>query len=113
MLCPADVHVVSVGNNTVGIVHPSKIYGALAAGRPVLVLGPQNSPAAQLVRTHNVGWHVEHDDVAGACDVLRVIENLPIDELATLKHGALELAKNHFSKKAGVEAFCERLLQTQ
>ncbi len=75
-LCAADIHVVSVGTNTVGIVHPSKIYGALAAGRPVLVLGPRESPAARLVRDNDVGWHVEHGDVEGMCTVLRTIGEL-------------------------------------
>ena len=112
MLSAADVHVVSVGNNTVGIVHPSKIYGALAAGRPVLVLGPRESPAAQLVLEHQLGWHVEHGDVDGTSAVLNKIENLTSDELEALNRRALELAANHFSRQAGVKAFCERLLRS-
>ncbi len=70
----ADVHVVSVGNATVGVVHPSKIYGAMALGRLILVLGPRDCPAAQLVRERGLGWQVEHGDVAGMKRVLGELE---------------------------------------
>ena len=39
-LSAADVHLVSMGSEMVGIVHPCKVYGAMAVARPVLVLGP-------------------------------------------------------------------------
>ncbi|MCA9310139.1 MAG: glycosyltransferase family 4 protein, partial [Phycisphaerales bacterium] len=35
-LSAADVHVVSIGNDVVGIVHPCKVYGAMAVARPIL-----------------------------------------------------------------------------
>src|SRR6185503_10863307 len=38
-LSAADVHVVSLGENMVGIVHPCKIYGAMTVGRPILYFG--------------------------------------------------------------------------
>jgi glycosyltransferase involved in cell wall biosynthesis len=40
-LSAADVHVVSLGQEMVGIIHPCKIYGAMAAARPILFLGPK------------------------------------------------------------------------
>jgi glycosyltransferase involved in cell wall biosynthesis len=42
-LSAADLHIVSLGNDMSGIVHPCKIYGALSIGRPVLTLGPKKS----------------------------------------------------------------------
>ena len=36
----ADVHAVTLGNEMVGIIHPCKVYGAMAVGRPVLFVGP-------------------------------------------------------------------------
>ena len=110
MLCAADVHVVAVGNNTVGIVHPSKIYGALAAGRPVLVFGPRESPVARLVTEWNLGWQVEHGAIAQACSVLKTIEQLPEEELHVLKARALQVCASQFSRKRGIEQFCNRLL---
>lgn len=109
MLSAADVHVVSVGNETVGIVHPSKIYGALAASRPVIVFGPAESPAARLVLDFGVGWHVEHGDVAQASQVLAELDHLSESDLAVLKERAQKLALAKFSREIGVHAFCDRL----
>ena len=76
-LTAADVHVVSLGENMVGIVHPSKVYGAMAVGRPILYLGPTPSHVSQLLDLHGIGWHVAHGDVDGAVRTLREIAALP------------------------------------
>lgn len=64
----ADVHVVTMGDNMVGCVHPTKVYGALAAGKPVLFIGPRSSHVGRLLTEHDVGWlfdHGEHVQLAG------------------------------------------------
>jgi hypothetical protein len=113
MLSAADVHVVSVGHGTVGIVHPSKIYGALAAGRPVLVLGPQDSPAGRLVREHIVGWQVEHGDVDSLAAILETVEHIPEEEFDDFKRRAAELATARFSRQSNVRQFCSRILDAK
>ena len=49
-LSAADVHVVSIGDGVVGIVHPCKVYGAMAVGRPHELrpggVPPRRPPAA-------------------------------------------------------------------
>jgi colanic acid biosynthesis glycosyl transferase WcaI len=64
-LSAADVHLVTVGDSVVGIVHPSKVYGALAVARPVLLLGPEECHVGELVREHDIGWRVSDGDVDG------------------------------------------------
>ncbi len=51
----ADVHLVAMDEALVGLVVPSKLYGALAAGRPVVFAGPEASEAARLIREHGCG----------------------------------------------------------
>jgi colanic acid biosynthesis glycosyl transferase WcaI len=48
VLAAADVHVVTIKRGLEGIVVPSKMYGILGAGRPLLVLAPQQTDAARL-----------------------------------------------------------------
>ncbi|MDP4610667.1 MAG: glycosyltransferase family 4 protein, partial [Opitutales bacterium] len=50
-LSAADLHIVSLGDNMSGIVHPCKIYGALSIGRPVLTLGPRESYLSDILNT--------------------------------------------------------------
>jgi glycosyltransferase involved in cell wall biosynthesis len=76
-LAAADLHVVSMGNDMVGIVHPCKIYGALAAGRPILALAPAASPIADLIKHLPCGMRVSHDDPHKAALAIRDFAHCP------------------------------------
>jgi glycosyltransferase involved in cell wall biosynthesis len=80
-LSAADVHIVTVGDAVPGIVHPSKVYGAMAVGRPILLVGPPQNHVADIMAEHDIGWHVRHGDVDGAVRVLREIASMPREEL--------------------------------
>ncbi len=71
VLAAADVHLVSMGNRMVGCVHPSKTYGVLAAGRPLVLFGPSPSPVADLLERHDCGWRFPHGEVEGFVQLLR------------------------------------------
>lgn len=57
----ADVHVISMDIRWQGVVFPSKITGALQAGRPILFLGPKDSSIGKMLENHRVGWLVFDD----------------------------------------------------
>ena len=59
---------------TVGAVVPSKIYGIMAAGRPVLYVGPQGSTPARIIERHECGWRIEPGDTAGMVRLLKRLE---------------------------------------
>ena len=48
-LSAADAHVVTLGDAVVGMVHPCKVYGAMAAARPILFVGPAPSHVSGVV----------------------------------------------------------------
>jgi len=75
-LAAADVHVVSMGNDMVGIVHPCKIYGVMAVGRPILFFGPLESHVGQLVGPNPLGWHVNHGDVRATITALTEVGSM-------------------------------------
>ncbi len=54
-LSAADIHIVSLREEWTGTVVPSKFFGALAAGRPVLFEGSPESAIAHWIREYNVG----------------------------------------------------------
>lgn len=58
----ADLHLVSLKTSMLGTCVPSKTYGALAYGRPVLFIGPKECQAAQDVLEANAGRVVENAD---------------------------------------------------
>jgi glycosyltransferase involved in cell wall biosynthesis len=50
---------------TLGSIVPSKIYGIMAAGRPLLFVGPAESTPARHIRKFCCGWHIQPGDVDG------------------------------------------------
>ena len=106
-LSAADVHVVSIANEGVGVVHPCKIYGALAVGRPVIALAPRASYAADILAAHDVGWLVEHGDVEGLVRLLEELPSLPSQRLGAMGRTAREAARTHYSRDAQLGRVCD------
>jgi glycosyltransferase involved in cell wall biosynthesis len=105
-LSAADVHLVSMGETMVGIVHPSKIYSAMAVGRPILALGPRSSHIADLVVDHQIGWHVEHGATADAVATLRHIAKAEAAELSQLGARAHAAIAKGFDPAQLIDRFC-------
>lgn len=54
-LSAADVHLLPVDPRVIGCLMPSKLYGILASGSPVLAVAPADCELAQIVRSEAVG----------------------------------------------------------
>jgi colanic acid biosynthesis glycosyl transferase WcaI len=108
-LSAADVHLVSMGNEMVGIVHPCKIYGAMAVGRPVLALGPKRSHLAEIVHEHDLGFQIEHGDVDGAEQVLRSLLAMPAEQLSAMGQRARAAVDAQYAQSALCGRFCDLL----
>ncbi len=106
-LSAADVHVVSVGPQVVGIVHPCKVYGAMALGRPVLLLGPKPCHVSDLIDQKNFGWHVQHGEVDLMCQTITQISAMNTQELTNLGDNGLDLIKNKINRTILTEKFCK------
>jgi colanic acid biosynthesis glycosyl transferase WcaI len=105
-LSAADVHLVAMGAPMVGIVHPSKIYSAMAVGRAILALGPRGSHIADLVHEHRIGWHVEHGAVGAAVAALQAIASVETSFLAQLGERARRAIAQHYDQAQLIARFC-------
>ena len=108
-LAAADLHVVSLGDNLVGIVHPCKVYGAMAASRPILFFGPDPSHVSDLIHQYSIGWRVRHGDVTGAVTQLRAAAATPPDELARMGTAAGAAISTTLSRSSLSGRFCDVL----
>ena len=77
----ADVHLLTLRHEMAGIVAPSKIYGIMGVGRPVIMVGPMNSEPAHTIKKEKVGQVIEP---AVQCDVVdmraaRELEEVIVD----------------------------------
>ena len=108
-LSAADLHVVSVGDDMVGIVHPCKIYGALAVGRPILLFGPDPCHAGDILAEAAIGWHVRHGDVDAAERAIKAALALDPEDRQALGDRAAGLAASRFSSRVLKQEFCDLL----
>jgi colanic acid biosynthesis glycosyl transferase WcaI len=81
-LSAADVHVITLDDEYVGVVHPCKFYSALSLGKPILYLGRADSPFGRLVTEERLGWQVNHGDVGAAEKALASIASIGAAEMA-------------------------------
>lgn len=106
-LSAADVHLVAMDERLVGVAHPCKIYGAMAAGRPVLFLGPERSHIGDILREYPIGWRISHGDVQGAVEMIRSVKNLDREELAKMGQTARQAVDRMYTKQRLCGAVCD------
>ena len=124
-LSAADLHIVSLGNDMSGIVHPCKIYGALSIGRPVLTLGPKESYLNDILKKEDrsqksevsqetdraIGYAIQHGDVDAAVAALKAAAGQTQEERAAIGQRAEEVARERFSREQLVAQFLDTVLR--
>lgn len=83
-LSAADLHVVVMGNEFVGIVHPCKLYNILTIGSPFLYIGPQESHITEIAAQSGGGYRTysaRNGDVDGVeAGILEATKVVPDSE---------------------------------
>jgi glycosyltransferase involved in cell wall biosynthesis len=69
----ADVHLISMRREVPGLVVPGKLYGAMAAGRPTLFVGPEHCETADTIREADCGLTVRLGDVDGLVEAIALL----------------------------------------
>ena len=92
-LAAADIHMVSLRTDWNGIVVPSKFFGSLAVGRPILFSGSDCNSLATYCQTYKIGY-ILSDETPDLLHGLLSNELL----LQQLKENALDVYQKHFSK---------------
>ena len=106
-LSAADVHLVSVGEEIVGICHPCKVYGSMAVSRPILLLGPNPCHVSDILSEQQVGWSVEYGDVGRAEEIIREMHACDPGILQEMGRKAREIVDQQFSKERLCGLFCD------
>ena len=107
-LSATDVHVVSLRSTYTGVAVPSKFFGALAIGRPVLFEGPEESSIAQWIKEYQVGWVLTTDNLEKVeAELGRFSENVSA-KVKMFQH-CHDIYQAHFSKKSVLDAWDKEL----
>jgi colanic acid biosynthesis glycosyl transferase WcaI len=111
-LTAADVHIVSLGEGMVGIIHPCKIYGAMSAAKPILFLGPRPSHISDLLDKHQIGFQVSHGDTQAAIKTISRFREMSPDELSSMGLTAQAVLQRSLSQPLLCGRFCDAVEET-
>ncbi|KKM78185.1 hypothetical protein LCGC14_1362470, partial [marine sediment metagenome] len=95
-LISADIHLLSLRPEWEGIVVPSKFFGSLAVGRPVLYTGPEGSAIYKWIQEFNIGMVLNQDNMEDVVSELLNIAKQP-DKMRVWQENAFQAYK-YFSK---------------
>jgi len=97
-LAAADIHLVSLRPDWTGLVVPSKFFGSLAAGRPVLFAGSRQTSIARSIQDHQVGWVLDQHSQAAIAAELQSLAAAP-HRLVDLQRHCHRVYQQHFSRQ--------------
>jgi UDP-GlcNAc:undecaprenyl-phosphate GlcNAc-1-phosphate transferase len=104
-LAQGHIGLVTQRPESLGSVVPSKTYGIMAAGRPILFIGPSQATPARIIEEYRCGWHIEPGDVEGLVELLETLAQRPdlIHYAGALGRQAFE---QHYDRPIAVARFC-------
>jgi len=76
-LCAGDVHLVTLRPGCENLVYPSKLYGILTVGRPVVYVGPGRCGLADEIRTSGAGVVIDPGSPQALASSLRELKDNP------------------------------------
>lgn len=78
VLAAADAHVITVKRGLEGVVVPSKMYGILAAGKPIIAVAPKETDAVSLGVSRGFAVAADPDRPAEVVSAMRALASDPI-----------------------------------
>jgi len=104
-----DLHLIVLREDCTGLGVPSKTYGILAAGRPILYQGSREGEIARLILEEGVGTVVPLGDVQGLQQgILKYLEQPELGRAQGQK--AYELSRGRYSRQRALEQYAAVLL---
>lgn len=105
-LAAGDAHLVTLAEGLAGLSVPSKTYGILAAGRPILFVGDPLSDVARLVAEHDCGAVVRAGDGARLAAIIREWAS-DRERVGRLGEASRRLFERRFRRRHAVSAYVE------
>jgi colanic acid biosynthesis glycosyl transferase WcaI len=77
VMAGADGALITLDDRSLGVMSPSKLHANLAAGLPVLYVGPAGSNVDEAIEQHRCGTSLRHGDVAALVAAVRSLRADP------------------------------------
>ncbi|EJR48919.1 hypothetical protein IIM_04096 [Bacillus cereus VD107] len=107
----ADVHLVVNQKGIKGVSVPSKIYGVMAAGKPILGVLEQESEAQMLIERSNSGIVVEPQDYEGIIRAIEQFYQMENNKVQELGMNGREYLDKNLKRKISISKYRNLLKQ--
>ena len=94
VLAAADAHIITVKRGLEGVVVPSKMYGILAAGKPILAVAPKETDAVSLGVQRGFAVAADPDRPADVVNAVRALASDP-NKLKAMSEAARAAAPDY------------------
>jgi colanic acid biosynthesis glycosyl transferase WcaI len=103
-LSSGDIHILSLRPNWDGVVVPSKFFGSLAAGRPVVFEGSSDSSIRMWIEKYHLGYCLEKSNINEVADKLCALIEDPY-LLQKMQQTSFICYHKYFSRMCGIEGW--------
>ena len=107
-LAAGDIGLVTQVDVCSGSVVPSKVYGIMAAGRPLLFIGPRDATPSLTIDQHGCGWHVNCGEIGRLTELLKHLAGHP-EEVEAAGRRARAALLEHYDLPLGIERIADVL----
>lgn len=98
VLGSCDIGLVTLGRGMYGLGVPSKAYNLMAAGKPILFIGPRDSEIFRLVKENEIGWAFDWDEPERYETFLNTLRFEDLNQLQALGIKARAIAESRYCK---------------
>ena len=106
-----DVHFVMNAKGIKGVSVPSKLYGVMAAGKPVLGILEEGAEARLIVEEAECGRVVSPEDYEAIRNLIReFIQKRNSEELACMGEKGRNYLVRHLTKDVSIKKYCDEIL---
>lgn len=95
VMAGADAALITLDDRSLGVMSPSKLHATLAAGLPVLYVGPTGSNVDEAIAAFGCGTSLRNGDADGLVDAVRSIDDDP-----QARQRSRETFERHYSDQA-------------
>lgn len=107
-LTAGDVSIVTVKEGLEGICVSSKLYTAMAAGMPIIVIAQPHDDEAKIVEAFDAGFNAPQGDTDAVLDVIRTWTSNP-DLVAKQGENARQAFETRFTKEKSIDRYYDLL----
>jgi glycosyltransferase involved in cell wall biosynthesis len=101
-----DLHVISLQPDLEGLIVPSKFYGIIASGRPVLYIGDSEGEIPKILSANDCGQSTNIGDVSSAVKFIELLVSEP-ERTAEIGRHSRHLFDEKFKKQFSFELWVE------